>query len=174
MSAFTDTDPATNTYRLITPPANRVPWPGPGAHSAVKLWNQNWVYVSDEVYGTITAAGHGCPWGWARFVDVNDETRPVVRSEFRLPENSPLTCNVIGEFDPPRTSYSAHNPTLTPSIAFTTWHSGGFQAIDVTDPTTPTQLAEFKPEPLATWSPLEDPRLSSDGRRTCGARTTRS
>ena len=48
---FTDNDPATNTYRTITPTANRPTWPGPGAHSAVKLWNQDWVYVSDEVYG---------------------------------------------------------------------------------------------------------------------------
>jgi hypothetical protein len=166
VSAFTDTDPATNTYRLITPAANRVSWAGPGAHSAVKLWNKNWVYVSDEVYGTITANGHGCPWGWARFIDVNDETRPVVRSEFRLPENSPLTCSGVGAFNPPRTSYSAHNPTLTPNIAFTTWHSGGFQAIDLSDPATPTQLAEFKPQPLSNVDYpglLEDPRLSSDG-----------
>ena len=133
-------------YRLITPPANRVSWPGPGAHSAVKLWNKNWVYVSDEVYGTITGTGHGCPWGWARFVDVADETRPVVRSEFRLPENQPLACTA---FNPPRTSYSAHNPTLTPSIAFSTWHSGGFQAIDITNPASPTQLAEFKPDAAA-------------------------
>jgi hypothetical protein len=158
VSAFTDTDPATNTYRTITPPANRVSWPGPGAHSAVKLWNKDWVYVSDEVYGTITANGHGCPWGWARFVDVADETRPVVRSEFRLPENQPLLC---GDFDPPRTSYSAHNPTLTPSIAFSTWHSGGFQAIDITNPANPTQLAEFKPDPLPMVN-VEDPRLSDD------------
>ena len=49
---FTDNDPATNTYRTITPTTNRPTWPGPGAHSAVKLWNQDWVYVSDEVYGT--------------------------------------------------------------------------------------------------------------------------
>ncbi|MDA0160958.1 hypothetical protein OM076_11835 [Solirubrobacter ginsenosidimutans] len=158
VSDFTDTDPATNTYRLITPAANRVSWPGPGAHSAVKLWNKNWVYVSDEVYGSITGAGHGCPWGWARFVDVADETRPVVRSEFRLPENQTLACTA---FNPPRTSYSAHNPTLTPSIAFSTWHSGGFQAIDITNPASPTQLAEFKPDPLPMVS-VEDPRLSSD------------
>ena len=111
----------------------------------MKLWNKDWVYVSDEVYGTTTAAGHGCPWGWARFIDVADETRPVVRSEFRLPENQPLSCTT---FNPPRTSYSAHNPTLTPSIAFSTWHSGGFQAIDITNPANPTQLAEFKPDPL--------------------------
>ena len=70
----------------------------------------------------------------------------MVRSEFRLPENQPLL--VLGTFNPPRTSYSAHNPTLTPSIAFSTWHSGGFQAIDITNPTNPTQLAEFKPDPL--------------------------
>jgi hypothetical protein len=158
VSDFTDTDPATNTYRLITPAANRVSWPGPGAHSAVKLWNKDWVYVSDEVYGTITAAGHGCPWGWARFVDVADETRPVVRSEFRLPENQPVVCS---SFNPPRTSYSAHNPTLTPSIAFSTWHSGGFQAVDITNPANPTQLAQFKPDPLPMVV-LEDPRLSSD------------
>ena len=158
VSDFTDNDPATNTYRLVTPQANRVQWAGPGAHSAVKLWNKDWAYVSDEVYGTITAAGHGCPWGWARFVDISDASRPVVRSEFRLPENQPLSCEL---FNPPRTSYSAHNPTLTPSIAFSTWHSGGFQAIDITNPAAPTHLAEFKPKPLQTVQ-LEDPRLSSD------------
>jgi hypothetical protein len=158
VSDFTDTDPATNTYRVITPPANRAVWPGPGAHSAIKLWNSDYVYVSDEVYGTATGAGHGCPWGWTRFVDASDETRPVVRSEFRLPENQPLSCS---SFNPPRTSYSAHNPTLTPSIAFSTWHSGGFQAIDITNPTAPAQLAQFKPEPLPMVA-LEDPRLSAD------------
>jgi hypothetical protein len=157
-SDFTDNDPATNQYRTITPTDNRPTWPGPGAHSAVKLWNRDWVYVSDEVYGTATASGHGCPWGWTRFIDVADESKPVVRSEFRLAENQPLLCSM---FNPPRTSYSAHNPTLTPSIAFSTWHSGGFQAMDVTNPTNVTQLAEFKPAPLEMVA-MEDPRLSSD------------
>ena len=155
---FTDNDPATNTYRTITPTANRPTWPGPGAHSAVKLWNQDWVYVSDEVYGSITGNGHGCPWGWTRMVDIADETRPVVRSEFRLAENQPLSCT---NFNPPRVSYSAHNPTLTPSIAFSTWHSGGFQAMDMTNPTNISQLAEFKPAPLEMVG-TEDPRLSGE------------
>ena len=82
-SATCRTSPTTTRPRTPTGSsrrtANRVQWPGPGAHSAVKLWNKDWVYVSDEVYGTITAAGHGCPWGWARFVDIADPTRPVVR-----------------------------------------------------------------------------------------------
>ncbi|RKQ90262.1 LVIVD repeat-containing protein [Solirubrobacter pauli] len=158
VSDFTDTDPATNTYRLVTPPANRVQWEGPGAHSAIKLWNKDAVYVSDEVYGTATAAGHGCPWGWTRFVDIADPTKPAVVGDYRLPENQPLGC---ATFNPPRTSYSAHNPTLTPNIAFSTWHSGGVQAMDISDPRNVRQLAEFKPQPLATVG-AEDPRLSSD------------
>ena len=147
VSDFTDTDPTTNTYRTVTPSANKVTWPGPGAHSAIKLWNKDAVYVSDEVYGTATGAGHGCPWGWTRFIDIKDETRPAVVEEYRLPENEPLSC---ATFNPPRTSYSAHNPTLTPNIAFSTWHSGGLQAMDISDPTNVTQLAEYKPEPLAS------------------------
>ncbi|MBE2320657.1 hypothetical protein DVA67_032150 [Solirubrobacter sp. CPCC 204708] len=158
VSDFTDTDPATNTYNVITPPDNRVSWPGPGAHSAIKLWNKDAVYVSDEVYGTATP-GHGCPWGWTRFVDIEDETKPAVVEDYRLPENEPLSC---ATFNPPRTSYSAHNPTLTPNIAFSTWHSGGVQAMDISDPTNVTQLAEFKPEPLPSVD-FEDPRLSNDG-----------
>jgi hypothetical protein len=43
---------------------------------------------------------------------------------------------------------------------FTTWHSGGVQAIDVSDPAAPTQLAEFMPQPLSSVT-MEDPRLSA-------------
>jgi hypothetical protein len=114
--------------------------------------------VSDEVYGTATGEGHGCPWGWARMIDISDPTTPTVEAEYRIPENDPSTC---AAWNPPRTSYSAHNPTLTPHIAFTTWHSGGFQAIGIQKPTRPFQLAEFFPEPLDAVG-LEDPRLSSD------------
>jgi hypothetical protein len=144
--------------RPITRNDARPVWPGPGAHSAVKLWGRDWAWVSDEVYGSATGAGHGCPWGWARIVDISDPAAPAVRAEYREPENDPSTC---ASWNPPRTSYSAHNPTLTPHIAFSTWHSGGFQAISVQRARRPYQLAEFTPEPLESVL-LEDPRLSSD------------
>jgi hypothetical protein len=144
--------------RPITLNAARPTWTGPGAHSAIKLWNRNWAWVSDEVYGTATGAGHGCPWGWARIVNIDDPQRPTVRADYRIPENEPSSC---AAWNPPRTSYSAHNPTLTPKIAFSTWHSGGFQAVSVQRPTSPSQLAEFFPTPLEEVM-LEDPRLSSD------------
>ena len=65
-------------------------------------------------------------------VDISNPMVPTVEAEFRLPENEPATC----AWNPPQTSYSAHNPTHTPNIVFTTWHSGGFQAISVDDPGT--------------------------------------
>ena len=144
--------------RLVTPPANRPTWAGPGAHSAVKLWNKDWAFLADEVYGTATGSGHGCPWGWVRMIDIEDPTKPKVKAEYKLPQNEATFCPT----DQPRplSSFSAHNPTLTPNVAFITWHAGGLQAISLEDPSKPTQLAEFKPTPL----PLvvtEDPRLSA-------------
>jgi hypothetical protein len=144
--------------RPITINESRPVWPGPGAHSAAKLWGRDWAWVSDEVYGSATAPGHGCPWGWTRMVDISDPANPTVEAEYREPENNPSTC---ASWNPPRTSYSAHNPTLTPHIGFSTWHSGGMQAISVARPDAPYQLAEFLPKPLREVD-LEDPRLSSD------------
>jgi hypothetical protein len=146
--------------RPITFNESRPSWRGPGAHSAIKLWGRDWAWVSDEVYGTQTGTGHGCPWGWARLVDMGEPEKPTVEAAYRIPENDPDIC---ATFDPPRmrTSYSAHNPTLTPSIAFSTWHSGGLQAVNIQKPWQPSQLAEFFPEPLEEVM-LEDPRLSSD------------
>jgi hypothetical protein len=144
--------------RPITFNETRPTWRGPGAHSAVKLWNRDWVWVSDEVYGTATGDAHGCPWGWARLVDITEPTHPTVEAAYRIDENDPDTC---AEWNPPRTSYSAHNPTLTPNIAFSTWHSGGLQAVNIAKPWRPHQLTEFFPRPLRRVL-LEDPRLSSD------------
>jgi hypothetical protein len=133
----------------ITPDAARTPAATPpGAHSALKLWNRDWAWVSDEVYGTITAPGHGCPWGWAEMIDISDPTAPTVEADYRLPENDPNDDEDCTEFNPPRTSYSAHNPTLTPNIGFSTWHSGGLQAVSLEQPSSPTQLGEYFPKPL--------------------------
>lgn len=145
--------------RLVTPNENRPVWSGPGAHSALKLFGRDTVYVSDEVYGSATAPGHGCPWGWARTIDIAQPTTPTVQGEYKLEQNFVENCP---RWEPrPRTSYSAHNPTATPNIVFTTWHSGGVQAISVADPKNPFQLAEFMPAPLRQVA-IEDPRLSSD------------
>ena len=131
---------------------------GAGSPQRGQAWGRDWAWVSDEVYGTATGSGHGCPWGWARMIDISDPTAPTVEADYRLPENQESSCD---DWDPAHTSYSAHNPTLTPHIAFTTWHSGGFQAVSIQNAHRPYQLAEFFPEPLDMVM-LEDPRLSND------------
>ena len=155
VSDFTS-DVADPQLRPLT--VTRPTWDGPGAHSAVKLWNKDWAFVADEVYGTAAGGSHGCPWGWGRMIDIADPAAPVVRAEYKLPENEQTFCEPADTR--PFTSFSAHNPTLTPNIGFVTWHSGGLQAIDLSNPEAPAQLAEFKPTPLQ-YVVTEDPRLSA-------------
>jgi hypothetical protein len=99
---------------------------------------------------------------------------PTVKAEYRERENDPSTCET---WNPPHTSYSAHNPTLTPHVALSTWHSEGLEAVSLADPLHPAKLAQFMPRPLGKVT-FEDPRLSSDpdtGRNekvvTVGSRT---
>ncbi len=48
---------------------------------------------------------------------------------------------------------------MLPDLAFVDWHSGGMQAIDLSDPANPTQAGFFLPTPLNKVA-LEDPALS--------------
>jgi hypothetical protein len=148
--------------RLATPVANRVFWTNPGAHSAIKLWGKQYTLVTDEVYGKlgVVLPEHGCPWGWVRMVDIRNEAAPRVAAEYRHPSNDPEVCRTVSRDDDNLASFSAHNPTLTPNLALITWHSAGFQAIDISDPERPAPAAEYMPQPLANVQ-TEDPALSS-------------
>jgi hypothetical protein len=140
---------------------HRVDWSPPepsGAHSAVEVPGRDLVVVTDEVYPP-TAEGPGCPWGWMRMVDYSDPSRPALIGEYKLPENDPAFCTG----DPQaRIAFTAHNTTATENLAFITWHSGGLQVVDISDPRAPRQLAEFRPTPLPAVA-TEDPVLGGDG-----------
>lgn len=102
-----------------------------------------------------------CPWGWARVIDITDETRPQFVAEYKLyPYNTIEHCAEATYERYQYTSFSSHNPTLTKNLAFITWHSGGLQAVSIENPLQPTQVAEFLPEPLPSVG-TEDPALSS-------------
>ena len=151
--------------KLVTDITKRAAWGDPGAHSAVKLFNQDYVLASDEVYGQIPGLlpDHGCPWGWVRIIDIRDHADPKIATEFKLPENTQESCDDPTFNTPERnalSSYSAHNPTLTQNLALITWHSAGLQAIDLSKPTSPKLAAQYRPEPLPAVT-QEDPVLSS-------------
>ena len=142
---------------LLTPVANRPTWdnPNPG-HSAVPFPGRPFSFHTDEVYGTFTDPEFGCPWGWARAIQVALPSRPHVIGEYRLPENS---CPPPSQADQERASYASHNPTLTRNVALVTWHSGGMQAIDIEDPGQMEQGGWYSPTPLPSVA-NEDPALS--------------
>jgi hypothetical protein len=156
--------------RLLTPVEDRPRWGTADggcvgacaeSHSAVKVPGRPFALTTDEVYGKFTLSSFGCPWGWARLMQVAQPKRPHIIGEYRLPANEQSFCG--GPDDDPATeqftSYSSHNPTLTRDVALITWHSGGFQVVDISDPALPAQAGWFSPTPLASVA-TEDPALS--------------
>ncbi|HET8905697.1 MAG TPA: hypothetical protein VFN11_01900 [Ktedonobacterales bacterium] len=155
--------------RLVTDPANRPIWGNPApctkvcpnGHSAVQVPGRPLALTTDEIYGTFTDPSFGCPWGWMRLIDVNDPTHPQIVGEYKIAQDDQAFCGSSGD-DPLTeqfTSYSSHNPTVLPNLAFIAWHSGGLQAVDIANARQPSQAGWFSPTPLDTVA-TEDPALN--------------
>lgn len=154
--------------RLVTPLEDRPTWPNPATHSTVKVPGSALAITTEELYGDYDDVNDppenssGCPWGWARLIDISDEALPVVVGEFQVPENTEAYCRSLAGRDPENTtytSYSTHNLTVLPKVAFISWHSAGLQAVTITDAARPVQAGFFVPEPLRPVT-TEDPALS--------------
>ena len=155
--------------RLLTPVAQRASWGAPGAHSALPLPGRAVALTTDEVYGATlgvapalgVSVAIGCPWGWTRVLDVSDPARPRVHGEYKLrPYNEQTHCTEENRLQSEQATFSSHNPTVTRDLAFITWHSAGLQAVDLSDPARPVQVAEFRPQPLSAVA-TEDPTFST-------------
>ena len=97
-----------------------------------------------------------------RVIRISDEAHPRIVGEYRTKENRRSYCETPAGQDPDNvayTSYSSHNPTVLPNLAFVAWHSNGLQAVDISEPTDPTKAGVFVPEPLPAVT-TEDPALS--------------
>lgn len=131
------------------------------SHSSVPFPGRHFALTIDEVYGTFTDSSFGWPWGWARMWDVARPEQPQLIAEYKIFENSPAFLGSSDD-DPATaqfTSYSAHDATITRTLIFDAWHSGGLQAIDISNPHGPKQAGWFSPSPLSSVA-LEDPSLS--------------
>ncbi len=128
------------------------------SHSAVPLPGRPFALTIDEVYGSLAASSFGWPWGWARLWNVAQPRRPHILGEYKILQNTTAYTPAPGENEV--TSYSSHNPTPTRNLIFDSWHSGGEQAIDVSDPGHPLQAGWYSPTPLAAVA-NEDPALSA-------------
>jgi hypothetical protein len=128
------------------------------SHSAVPLPGRPFALTVDEVYGSFTVPSFGWPWGWTRLWNIAQPRRPHEIGEYKILQNTTAYTPAPGENE--FNSYSSHNPTLTRNLIFDSWHSGGEQAIDVSDPGSPVQAGWFSPTPLAAVA-NEDPALSA-------------
>ena len=158
------------TNDLISPPANRPIWGNPfpnclkacpEGHSSVPVPGRPYVLTTDEIYGTFTDPTFGCPWGWVHLISVADPTHPAIVGEYKIAQDDQSFCGSPADdlATEQFTSYSSHNPTVLPDLAFVDWHSGGVQAIDISDPANPQQAGWFSPTPLPSVA-TEDPALN--------------
>ena len=149
-----DVSDPTMPHLITTQPLDWAP-PGMGPHSAVKADGRDLLVVTEEIYPM--PYGAGCPWGHLRTVDISVPAAPIVVGEFALPEQDPARCASY----PALTAFTAHNATVTHDLALVTWYAGGLEAIDISDPAAPSQLAELRPDPLASVT-TEDPGLDGN------------
>jgi hypothetical protein len=127
------------------------------SHTSMQVPGRPYELNVDEVYGTFTHPSFGWPWGWVRLIDIRDPAHPKIVGEYKIHQNTPAYTPAPGENE--FNSYSSHNPTVLPRLAFDAWHSGGLQAIDIAKPHRPRQTGWFSPTPLPAVA-TEDPALS--------------
>lgn len=159
--------------KLLTPVRNFVRW-GAGnqcaghtsvgcseSHSAVPVPGRPFELSTDEVYGTFTAPSFGWPWGWARLINVAHPARLHLVGQYKIFQNTRAFQGRPGDGPATEqfTSYSSHNPTVLRRLALIAWHSGGIQAVDISNPGQPVQGGWFAPKPLASVA-TEDPALN--------------
>ncbi len=108
----------------------------PNSHSAVQVPGRRLALTTDEVYGTFTFDNQGCRWGWARLIDVVDPAHPFITGEYLIDQDQLSFCGSAADtaISEQFRSFSSHNPTVLQNLAFIDWHSGGLQAIDISDP----------------------------------------
>lgn len=124
--------------RPYTPPGAAYRTPPGNVHSAVPLLGPARVLTTDERYPA--PFGQGCPYGRAHVVDVSDPAHPAAISTIAVRENTPSACAAA-----PRGTYTSHNVTVTPHLAFITWYSAGLEVVGLDDPAQPVLLAETRP-----------------------------
>jgi hypothetical protein len=142
---------------LLTPLRRRIRYPGVNGHSAIELPGSRLALISDEIYG--------CPWGWARVLDVADLMRPRVIAQMRVPPyNEPSLCRASNSRDAAllastaNQTFSAHDLTATCDLMLASWYGSGLQAFSLAKPRRPRRTAAFIPTPLSTVQ-AEDPLL---------------
>lgn len=106
----------------------------------------------DEEAGAVRKGS--CPGARIRLFSIEGDERgldPDPEGTYSLPEQDTSNCNG-GEWEPGTAAepawLSPHFPLAFPDLAFSTYYSAGFRAIDISDPADPTEVGHFFNEPV--------------------------
>ena len=97
------------------------------------------------------------------FVDVTIESRPMVISNFMVPEASGNFCERGGRFGS-HSSNESMAPVFYKKIAFITYFNAGVRAVDVRNPYAPTEIGYFIP---AITEATDKRCIKVDGKDRC-------
>jgi len=110
-------------------------------HTAFPLPGRDLLVVTEERI----AAGCVGPTPNARLVDISDETRPRVVATFPVPAGD--FCARGGRFGPHNVHEMRPGTLSDPNTVYLTYFNAGLRVVDVADPTQPTEIAWFIPDP---------------------------
>jgi hypothetical protein len=141
----------------------------------IAIGGKPFLLVSDELQaGTRTAAcANGTPvFAFPRLVDMTDETHPVTVSKMKLEVDDPKNCDKLAN-DPAYLStsfgYSTHYCTADnredTHLVACARHEAGLRVFDVIDPTTPKEVAYYKP-PIHTGENIPGSGINGTTSRT--------
>jgi hypothetical protein len=86
-------------------------------------------------------------------VDVSNPAQPREVSTLGVPEEAGAGCAS------PVATYTSHNPTLVGDLALVSWYSNGLQVFDLSNPSQPVRLAQFRPQAVDPGA--RDPQLGA-------------
>ncbi|MGH3369209.1 MAG: LVIVD repeat-containing protein, partial [Nocardioidaceae bacterium] len=121
------------------------------AHSSSYDDARELLFTADEDFCKNSGPGTERGLGYLRVYDFADRADPVQIGEYRTPNS--LGIGAVGAGD-----YSIHNPLVVGQTLYTSWYSDGIRVLDVTDPTSPSEIASFVPP--AGRNPVKPPQRS--------------
>ena len=108
------------------------------AHSSMYDDASGRLYTADEDFCKSSGAGIEKGFGYLRVYDYSNVAAPVQIGEYRTP-------NTLGTNDQAAGDYTIHNPFLVGNRVYASWYSDGVRVIDVSTPSSPTEIASFVP-----------------------------
>ena len=111
------------------------------AHSAWLARGGNILIETDEVFDPHPDREQA--WGYPTFYDIRDPSDPTELGTFEMPSTRQVDPAPGPGF------WTVHDPKVRGNTAYLSWYAEGVVVLDISDPASPTKLAQFVPEPAA-------------------------